>query len=76
MELGSSEDELVMGESGFDQRNGSYPEALPVQKPAQPRKRRSADRVQLQEALAGVPKFEEDEKDGIVDSAIMRKFSM
>lgn len=75
MELGSSEDELVMVESGVDQRNGSYPEALPAQKPAQPRKRRSADRVQFQEALAGVPKFE-DERDGIAESAMKRKFSM
>ena len=76
MELGSSEDEQVMVESGFDQRNGSYPDALPAQKPAQPRKRRSADRVQFQEALAGVPKFEDDERDGIADSAMKRKFSM
>lgn len=76
LELGSSEDELVMVESEFDHRSGSFPEALPAKQPAQPRKRRSGDRLQFQEAMAGVPNFEDEVSEAVADSVVKRKFSM
>lgn len=71
-ELDLSEDELVMVEAEYDQRNA----AAVHENGAAPQPKRRRSKVQFQEPME-IPKLEDAERrDSAVDVAIKRKFSM
>ena len=71
-EFADYEDELVMVQAEYDERNGTTVEENGAVQ--QPKRRRS--KVQFQEAIK-IPKLEDHErKDSAIDVAIKRKFSM